>query len=801
MKRKFDDEEFHSEESNDVQEITAPDTKASGISLVDDDDSSREELIKKGKLNPLGQDEDAKGTDAVFVENKEDVREWSDDVFLEYFHERLSQKGSSHLDAENNVKPEGELKTFRSGFLIRQKLYEELYEHQRVGVKWMYELYKQGGGGIVGDEMGLGKTLMVLSFLEGLHSTLYAKCTQSKSDVLTTRGEMRVGNILIICPLTLISHWVSEAHRFVPFFRVIVLHRALSSSGQDNLELLTQASNCIFVTTYDFVRNKLNDLNRVTYLYTILDEGHKIKNPKSGISIAIKSLRSENRLILSGSPIQNNLAELWSLFDFVYPGKLGTLPVFKQQFIDPIKFGSYTSASYFQFTAALKCAKALKDTIAPFLLRRLKKDVLPTLPNKTENVVFVKLSLKQRELYLEYINSFSVTKVINGDTNLLVAIDYLRKVCNHPLLLNKNVEMDHENVMESAKVKVLLSLLDNWRKEKHKALIFCQTKQMLNILQKVLEYNKYIFLRMDGDVAAGKRSSLIDAFNHDDTINCFILTTRVGGLGINLTGADRVVLFDPDWNPTVDSQAKERTLRIGQIKNVSIYKLICSGTIEERIYNRQISKEIISNKILSDQNEVLRKQFKKQIVKELFQLTDTVPKKESKKQVDSDDQSDKDDEKDEKKNKIDLMGKVVEGDEKVIDEILMEKANTLSDEEKRLTDEETAKIAEEAIYKLKLVKRNQIMGRRKSSSAVVSKESVVSSPQVPKQEKGENVEGLTLAERLANFIEKKGGKVSSDDVLKEFSNDISGINETRVFKSLLKNLCRLDKKRHLWVAK
>lgn len=391
-----------------------------------------------------------------------------------------------------------------------------------------------------------------------------------------------------------------------------------------------------------------------------------------------------HRLILSGSPLQNKLSELWSLFDFVYPGKLGTLPVFYEQFTVPITMGGYATASRAQVHTAYKCALVLKDLVSPYLLRRLKKDVKLDLPAKREQILFVKLTPEQREAYTSFLCSRSVRLVMSGKLNLLFAVTALRKICNHPDIpidtsvgfgpSNKRgahatpaarraaaaaIELpDYGNWNRSGKMQVLDKILATWKEQGSRVLLFTQTRTMLDILETFVRERGYEYRRMDGETPVASRMTLIDSFNRDPDIFVFILTTKVGGLGVNLCGGDRVVIFDPDWNPATDMQAQHRSWRVGQKKPVTIYRLICSGTIEEKVrdpilyalhawiqmfqsvqlsnaypgflslplfvilqmYHRQIFKQFLSNKVLSDPRQ--RRFFKPKDIKELFRLGD-----------------------------------------------------------------------------------------------------------------------------------------------------------------------------------
>jgi DNA excision repair protein ERCC-6 len=322
--------------------------------------------------------------------------------------------------------------------------------------------------------------------------------------------------------------------------------------------------------------------------------------------------------------MQNNLTELWSLFDFVFPGRLGTLPVFQAQFAVPINIGGYANATNIQVQTAYKCAVVLRDLINPYLLRRMKNDVAADLPRKSEQVLFCKLTDVQRSAYEEFLGSNEMDSIFSGKRQVLYGVDILRKICNHPDLVNRELLQkkpgyDYGAEAKSGKMKVVSALLDLWKRQGHRTLLFSQTRQMLDILERFVRRLPNVqYRRMDGATPIGIRQTLVDEFNNTASIDVFLLTTRVGGLGINLTGANRVIIFDPDWNPSTDVQARERAWRLGQKREVTIYRLMTSGTIEEKIYHRQIFKQFLTNKILRDPKQ--RRFFKMNDLHDLFSL-------------------------------------------------------------------------------------------------------------------------------------------------------------------------------------
>ncbi|KIW66747.1 hypothetical protein PV04_06046 [Phialophora macrospora] len=518
-------------------------------------------------------------------------------------------------------------------------IYPSLFDYQKTGVQWLHELHIQQVGGIIGDEMGLGKTIQIIAFLAGLH---YSKKLDKP--------------IIVVCPATVMKQWVNEFHRWWPPFRVTILHSSGSgmvnvrneASKEDSLldlewdpnagnRPLTGAQKAaqkvlrpilekggVLVTTYSGLQTYAPLLIPVDWQYAVLDEGHKIRNPNTAITIYCKELRTPNRIILSGTPMQNNLMELWSLFDFVFPMRLGTLVNFRNQFEIPIRQGGYANASNLQVQTALKCAETLKDAISPYLLQRFKIDVASDLPKKSEQVLFCKLTPLQRKEYQKFISSGEMDAIMTGKRQVLYGIDILRKICNHPDLtdhkrLSGKPGYDYGNPAKSGKMQVVGSLLELWRDTGHKTLLFAQHRIMLDILEKyVRSLSGFKYRRMDGNTPIQMRQSMVDEFNTDPDLHVFLLTTKVGGLGINLTGADRVIIYDPDWNPSTDLQARERAWRLGQKREVTIYRLMTAGTIEEKIYHRQIFKQFLTNKILRDPKQ--RQTFHLNDLHDLFSL-------------------------------------------------------------------------------------------------------------------------------------------------------------------------------------
>ena len=528
---------------------------------------------------------------------------------------------------------------YTSGYRIPGDIYPYLFDYQKTGVQWLWELHQQQVGGIIGDEMGLGKTIQVIAFLAGLH---YSKKLTKP--------------VIVICPATVMRQWVNEFHRWWSPFRVSILHT--SGSGMVNIRSESSREDAmlkrmwdsrassnvntagykaaskivrrvkeeghVLVTTYSGLQTYAPLLIPTNWSYAILDEGHKIRNPNTAITMFCKELRTPHRIILSGTPMQNNLTELWSLFDFIFPMRLGTLVNFRNQFEFPIRQGGYANASNLQIQTAARCAETLKDAISPYLLQRFKVDVAADLPKKSEQVLFCKLTKPQRAAYEAFLASDEMKSILNGRRQVLYGVDILRKICNHPDLQMHKLSAhnpNYGNATKSGKMQVVKALLELWRDTDHKTLLFTQHRIMLDIMEKFVKSLAGVnYRRMDGSTPIHQRQGMVDEFNRDPSVHVFLLTTKVGGLGVNLTGADRVIIYDPDWNPSTDVQARERAWRLGQNREVMVYRLMTAGTIEEKIYHRQIFKQFLTNKIMKDPKQ--RQTFQMSDLHDLFSLGD-----------------------------------------------------------------------------------------------------------------------------------------------------------------------------------
>ncbi|GAA5816119.1 hypothetical protein MFLAVUS_009642 [Mucor flavus] len=621
------------------------------ILLDDDGDDEEEEPLKRKKraLKKLDEIYNDDGSESNYQKRLTDWIQQRQQIMRNQVTHETDEIFKSHPNFDDIE--------FDNGLKVPGELWDCLFDYQKTCVQWLWELHCQKVGGILGDEMGLGKTIQVIAFLSSLY---YSK--------ILGPGQPSI----IVCPATVMKQWVQEFHKWWPPLRVAILHSSGTGvktcietdddvlddhevvSDEDEYEpdrrgkqtkrgkgkasfksiLSTKAGRNaaalvsdyvkkggILITTYSGVQTYREILLKHRWGYVVLDEGHKIRNPDSSTTLAIKRFKTPHRIILSGTPIQNNLKELWSLFDFIFPGRLGTLPVFQTQFSVPIGIGGYANATNVQVQTAYKCACMLRDLINPYLLRRMKVDVASDLPKKNEQVLFCKLTKIQRQAYLQFIHSKDMDAILEHRRQVLFGIDIVRKICNHPDIINLTLshsDPDYGNPERSGKMMVVKALLNMWKHQQHRVLLFSQTRQMLDILEIMMKRVGYNYLRMDGSTPVSQRMSLVNQFNDSSEVFVFLLTTKVGGLGINLTGANRIILYDPDWNPSTDMQARERAWRLGQTKEVTVYRLMTSGTIEEKIYHRQIYKQFLTNKILKDPKQ--RRFFDASNLQSLFTL-------------------------------------------------------------------------------------------------------------------------------------------------------------------------------------
>ncbi|KAI1637611.1 SNF2 family domain-containing protein [Biscogniauxia mediterranea] len=539
-------------------------------------------------------------------------------------------------------------------FSIPVAINAELRSYQQEGVNWLHFLNKYHLHGILCDDMGLGKTLQTLCIVASDH---YNRAEEFKR---TGAPDVRRLPSLIVCPPTLSGHWQQEIKTFAPFLSVTAF---VGPPTERRAKAAQFGSTDIVVTSYEVCRNDTELLEKQNWNYVVLDEGHLIKNPKAKITLAVKRLASNHRLILTGTPIQNNVLELWSLFDFLMPGFLGAEKVFLDRFAKPIAASRFSKASSKEQEAGALAIEALHKQVLPFLLRRLKEEVLDDLPPKILQNYYCDLSDLQRKLFDDFTKrqGKKLTEEAGRDDkeakqHIFQALQYMRKLCNSPALVmtpsNKLYEDTQrllskqgtsiEDPVHAPKLTALKDLLVDcgigvegtdsndplYQPIKpHRALIFCQMKEMLDMVQNTVLKRmlpSVSYLRLDGSVEANKRQDIVNRFNKDPSYDCLLLTTSVGGLGLNLTGADTVIFVEHDWNPQRDLQAMDRAHRIGQKKVVNVYRLITRGTLEEKILSLQAFKIDVASTVVNQQNAGLGTMDTDQIL-DLFNLGDAGP--------------------------------------------------------------------------------------------------------------------------------------------------------------------------------
>lgn len=439
-------------------------------------------------------------------------------------------------------------------------------QYQLDGVAWLNLLAQCGFHGILADEMGLGKTLQTLMLL-----SLY-------------RDKQYGSPSLIICPTSLMINWQKEAARFFPEMRVLVI----TSSMKDNLSMMVMDYDLI-ITSYNLLRLDSEAYSSIVWNYMVLDEAQNIKNHRTANAISCKSILSKYRLILSGTPLENSLTELWSLFDFLLPGFLGNADGFKKMYLNPDR----KEEAMAQLAALIK----------PFVLRRLKSDVCRQLPPKIEKIIYCEMSKGQRSLY-EKIRHLALEKLAdieqnNGQGNrleLLTMLLRMRQVCCDPRLLPDEVTTELSTALpDSVKVQETLSLLEDAIATGHRILLFSQFTSMLALLKEEIEKKGWAYEYLDGNTR--DRQNRVDHFNKDESIPLFLLSLKAGGTGLNLAGADTVVHFDQWWNPMVEEQATDRSHRIGQHRTVTSIKMVIRNSVEERILSMQESKKALFQQI------------------------------------------------------------------------------------------------------------------------------------------------------------------------------------------------------------
>lgn len=451
-----------------------------------------------------------------------------------------------------------------------------LREYQIIGYKWLKTVSYMGFGGILADEMGLGKTIQTIGFL------------------LSEQG----AKSLIVTPTSLIYNWKDEFEKFAPDLRVGIVH---GNKEQRGTVIKSREDYDVILTTYGTLRMDFEIYKGIKFDFCIIDEGQNIKNHLSQTTERLKDINAKCRFALTGTPIENNLMELWSIFDFIMPDYLYTKEKFQYRFVN----GRQDNI------------EELKTLIRPFILRRLKQDVLKELPDKIEKKFLVEMTVGQSRAYKSYMRSVK-EKLKNNKEDRITIFSYLtklRQLCLDPSLLIEDY------LGGSGKFKVAMELIEESINQGKKILLFSQFTAVLKNISKVLDDNGVEYLYLDGSTKAIDRVKMVDEFNKSSTIKIFLISLKAGGTGLNLTSANVVIHFDPWWNPAIEDQATDRAHRIGQKNSVQVIKLVAKGTIEEKIINLQEDKKELINNVINGelQNGSLLSTLNQQEILDLFQ--------------------------------------------------------------------------------------------------------------------------------------------------------------------------------------
>ena len=465
---------------------------------------------------------------------------------------------------------------------VPEHLSSIMRDYQINGYRWLKTLNHYHLGGVLADDMGLGKTLQAIAFLDD----------EAKHDPLPN---------LIICPTSLVYNWEDEIKRFAPNLRYLVV----SGQAAVRKELIQEISSYqVIISSYPLLRKDIQYYQNIQFNHCILDEAQYIKNPSSLNAKTVKLLKAKTRYALTGTPMENSLEELWSIFDFVMPGMLLSHYKFREIYEIPIIKDENKAVR-----------KKLVKRIQPFILRRMKTDVLSELPDKIESKYTIELTNEQKELYLATLEETrqSLHKELKDDEieknhiKIFAALTRLRQLCNHPSLFIQNYYGG------SGKLDALNEIIDEAIENNHKILIFSQFTSMLHIIEDQLKIKEISYGYLDGSTPMEMRGKYIKEFNEGD-IPIFLISLKAGGTGLNLTGANMVIHVDPWWNPAVEQQATDRAYRIGQTKNVQVIKLVTKGTIEEKIYELQQRKLSLIDSIIQPGETFISKLTKDEII-------------------------------------------------------------------------------------------------------------------------------------------------------------------------------------------
>lgn len=520
--------------------------------------------------------------------------------------ERYGNEAEAFIEEESELDEDDESSKKIDYYAVAHRVREEvteqanmlvggtLKEYQIKGLQWMISLYNNNLNGILADEMGLGKTIQTISLITYL-----------------IERKLQPGPYLVIVPLSTLTNWNLEFEKWAPSVSRVV-YKGPPNARKQQQDKIRQGKFQVLLTTYEYIIKDRPILSKIKWFHMIIDEGHRMKNTQSKLSATIHTYYNTRfRLILTGTPLQNNLSELWAMLNFVLPNIFKSVKTFDEWFNTP--FANTGGQDKMELTEEeqILVIRRLHKVLRPFLLRRLKKDVEKDLPDKTEKVIKCKFSALQSRLYKQMVthNKLVVSDGKGGKTGargLSNMIMQLRKLCNHPFVFDvvENV-MNPLNISNdllwrtAGKFELLDRILPKYQATGHRVLMFFQMTAIMDIMEDYLRYRKVEYLRLDGTTKSDERSDLLREFNAPDSkYFMFLLSTRAGGLGLNLQTADTVIIYDSDWNPHQDLQAQDRAHRIGQKNEVRILRLISSNSVEEKILERARFKLDMDGKVI-----------------------------------------------------------------------------------------------------------------------------------------------------------------------------------------------------------
>jgi len=494
------------------------------------------------------------------------------------------KKEESYVDFIKDTSKEKENTTLT----LPKSLKGDLREYQKNGFQWLQMLEKYELGGILADDMGLGKTIQVI--------TLILKYKEEQKEKLPS---------IVIAPSSLTLNWKNEIQKFAPTLETIVINGSLEQRKKKIKDIKKYD---LIITSYDLLKRDLElyEKEDITFKYAIADEAQYIKNSNTQNAKALKSIKAETRYALTGTPIENSLAELWSIFDYIMPGYLFKYKKFKQLYEVPIVKDN-----------DMYSMKKLKMLIEPFILRRTKKEVLTELPEKTITILNNEMEDEQQKIYLSYLakakqeamQEIEINGVEKSHIKILALLTRLRQICCHPSLFLEDYNQD------SSKLKQCIEIIKDGIEAGHKILLFSGYTSMFDIIEKELLKEDINYYKLTGKTNVNERVELVEDFNQNENVKVFLISLKAGGTGLNLTGADMVIHYDPWWNISAENQATDRAYRIGQKNNVQVYKLITKNSIEEKIYELQEKKSKLIDNVLNTETTFINKLSKDEIMK------------------------------------------------------------------------------------------------------------------------------------------------------------------------------------------